>query len=258
MLSYHVHPGTGPHLLLVHGALSNSAQWVLNLPVLAQFCTPVTVELLGHGDSPSPVDAASYAPSAYVDYFDAVRSELGIERWFLCGYSLGGSLTLRYALERPERVIGHCLTNSNSAFADPALSAEWAASGEQTMAKAAIQGRKFLERMPIHPRLATTLPAEVYRPLVERCELLDPLGASKTLALTAPYASVRERLHENTRPALLLAGRRERRFMAQVDYARTTMPQLEIRELDAGHGVNMQAPAAFDTNLRTFVAKCAT
>ncbi len=258
MLSYQVHPGTGPHLLLAHGALSNNAQWVLNLPALAQFCTPVTVELLGHGDSPAPTDPASYAPGAYVDYFDSLRRKLGVERWFLCGYSLSASLTIRYALERPERVIGHCLTNSNSAFADPALSAEWAAAGEQTMTKVAAQGRKFLERMPIHPRLATALPAEVYEPLVQRSKLLDPMGASKTLALTAPFASVRERLHENTRPALLLAGRRERRFMTQLDYARQTMPRLEVCELDAGHGVNMQAPDAFNSSLKTFVAKCAT
>lgn len=258
MLSYHVHPGTGPHLLLAHGALSNSAQWVLNLAALGEFCTPVTVELLGHGTSPSPSDPASYAPSAYVDYFDAVRAEIGAERWFLCGYSLGGSLTLRYALERPEQVIGHCLTNSNSAFANPALSAEWAASGEQTMAKAAQQGRKFLERMPIHPRLATALPIEVYQPLVERSKLLDPLGASKTLALTAPFASLRDRLQDNSRPALLLAGRREKKFMAQVDYAKTIMPQLEVQELDAGHGVNMQAPEAFNAHVKKFVAACLT
>lgn len=257
MLSYHVHPGTGPYLLLAHGALSNSAQWVLNLSTLGEFCTPVTVELLGHGDSPSPADPASYRPSAYVGYFETLRERIGADRWFLCGYSLSASLTIRYALEHPERVIGHCLTNSNSAFADAALMAEWAASGEQTMAKAAAQGLKFLERMPIHPRLATALPAEVYGPLVERSKLLDPIGASKTLALTAPFASVRDRLQENTRPVLLLAGRREKRFMAQIEFAQERMPQLEVCELDAGHGVNMQAAGAFNSRLKTFVDACA-
>lgn len=258
MLSYHVHPGTGPHLLLAHGALSNSAQWALNLPALRKFCTPVTVELLGHGDSPSPTDLACYRPEAYVAYFETIREALGAERWFLCGYSLSASLTIRYALEHPERVIGHCLTNSNSAFAGPELMAEWAASGPQTMVKAEAQGRKFLERMPIHPRLATALPKAVYTPLLERSALLDPLGASKTLALTAPTASVRSRLSENSRPALLLAGRREKRFMAEVDFAKATMPLLEVKELDAGHGVNMQAADEFNALIKDFVSACAT
>ena len=258
MLSYHVHPGTGPHLLLAHGALSNSAQWALNLPTLGEFCTPVTVELLGHGDSPSPSNPDCYAPAAYVDYFETIRQTLGAERWFLCGYSLSASLTIRYALERPERVLGHCLTNSNSAFAEPALMAEWAVSGARTIARAQSGGRKFLEKMPIHPRLATALPKAVYAPLVERSTLLDPMGASMTLGLTAPFASVRDRLTDNTRPALLLAGRREKPFMAHLEFAKTNMPLLRVHELEAGHGVNMQAPDEFNQRIREFVNACAT
>ena len=83
-----------------------------------RFCRPVVVELWGHGRSSAPSDATAYHPDGYVEAFDDIRRSLGVERWWLCGYSLGAGLTIRYALTHPDRVFGHVFTNSTSAFAD--------------------------------------------------------------------------------------------------------------------------------------------
>src|SRR5689334_16889576 len=103
MLHHDVHDGTGEHLLLVHGFLSSRSHWLPNLEALSEVCRPVTVELWGHGRSPSPTDPAAYDPSAYPAAFGRVREEIGCERWFVCGQSLGAAFTLRYALDRPDR-----------------------------------------------------------------------------------------------------------------------------------------------------------
>src|SRR5262245_41904079 len=95
---YDVHLGAGPHLLMVHGLLSSRAHWTPNLERLQQVCTPVVVELYGHGRSPAPAERAGYRPEAYVRAFEAIREQLGAERWLLLGQSLGAALTLRYAL----------------------------------------------------------------------------------------------------------------------------------------------------------------
>jgi 2-succinyl-6-hydroxy-2,4-cyclohexadiene-1-carboxylate synthase len=112
--------GSRPHLLLVHGFLSSRAQWRPNLAALAEVSTPVTVELLGHGRSASPADPAQYAVAAYVRRFEALRRELGAERWFVCGQSFGAGLTIRYALEHPGRITGQVFTNSMSGLSPPA------------------------------------------------------------------------------------------------------------------------------------------
>lgn len=277
MLSYHVHsgptssgksaqapaaagttPSLRPHLLLAHGALSNSAQWTLNIDSLKEFCTPVTVELLGHGDSPSPTNLTSYEPSAYIDYFETIRRALGVDRWFLCGYSLSAGLTLRYAMTYPQQVYGHIFTNSRSAFATQEQRQEWSESGTTTIARADEEGLGFLEKMPLHPRFATALPKAVYTPLLERSAQLNPIGASRTLGITAPHASVRDCIEDNSAPALLLQGVREKGFSADADFARQAMPNLTVHELDAGHGVNMQAAESFNKRVKDFVATCAT
>ena len=59
-LHYEVHPGDGPHLLLVHGMLSGRSHWLPNLRGLREFTTPVVVELFGHGRSPSPEQPERY------------------------------------------------------------------------------------------------------------------------------------------------------------------------------------------------------
>jgi len=260
MLSYHVHTTSraGPYLLLAHGALSNSAQWTLNIDALKGFCTPVTVELLGHGESPSPEAPEHYEPAAYIDYFETIRKALGTDRWFLCGYSLSAGLTLRYAATYPQHVYGHMFTNSRSAFATQKLMKEWSESGAATIERAEQQGISFLEKMPLHPRFATALPKAVYTPLLERSALLNAKGASRTLAITAPQASVRECVADNTRPALLLQGIREKDFRLDADFARTEMPNLTVHEVDAGHGVNMQAAESFNKRVEEFVATWAT
>src|SRR6478672_7352834 len=117
-LHIETHGNDGPHLLLVHGFLMSRAQWLPNLQALSEVCRPVVVELLGHGRSSAPSDPASYHPDAYVAAFDDIRRSLGVDRWWLCGYSLGAGLTIRYALTHPDRVFGHAFTNSTSAFAD--------------------------------------------------------------------------------------------------------------------------------------------
>ena len=244
-------------MLLGHGVLSNSAQWLLNLEALSGVCRPVTVELYGHGEAPTPTDLKAYEPEAYMGQFEHIRQELGAERWFLCGYSLCAALTVRYALHHPQHVIGHVLTNSSSAFADSAQAREWAAAGAKTLDRAATataaERVRLIERNPLHPRYATSLPQPVHAAMLERCQLADPLGVMRTMAITAPKASVRSSLSRNQRPALLVQGVREKAFRDHAQFAARNMPHLQLVEVDAGHGVNMQSADAFNNSLLSFV-----
>ncbi len=250
-----VHAGDGPFLLLVHGVLSGRAQWQPNLPALRRITRPVIVELWGHGRSPSPTEPARYQPAAYVEAFEDIRTMLGAERWFVCGQSLGAALTLRYALDRPERCIAHVFTNSVSALAD----AEWVAATRASipaLADAIEQGgAAVLERLPIHPARAKRIPAAAHRAVLEDAALLDPPGVARTFRYTVPESSVRERAAENRVPALLVCGEREVRFLPHREFAQRAMPQLEVVNLDAGHAVNLEASEGFDQAVTKFLAR---
>ena len=257
-LAYKVHPGQGPYLLLVHGFLSSNAQWQLNLEALSKVSTPVTAELWGHGESPAPADLNCYQPSYYLQQFERIRHELAAQQWFVCGYSLGASLTIRYAHTYPDNVVGQCFTNSNSAFADDDQVASWRASAEVSAAGIERGGLTAIDKIAVHPRRAKRLPEPVYTALVEDSKRLNPLGVANTLRITTPNASTRSLASGNSRPALLCHGFREKRFLPQKEWAEQNMTNLEIVQMDAGHAVNMEDITNFNDTVTRFITRCLT
>jgi 2-succinyl-6-hydroxy-2,4-cyclohexadiene-1-carboxylate synthase len=252
-LHYEVHDGTGPFLLLVHGILSSRAQWTLNVDALSLVATPVVVELWGHGRSPAPDDAAPYSPEGYVAAFEAVRSELGAERWLVCGQSLGAALTLRYTLDCPERVTGQVFTNSSSALADDAWRHGVEASLPQLVSDIDNRGLDAVRELRIHPHRARRLPTVVKDAIMADADALEVTGLINAFRYTVPASSVRDRVAETSVPTLLVAGRRERVFDPARGFAIDTIAGLEVVDLDAGHAVNAEASAEFNTAVTGFV-----
>jgi pimeloyl-ACP methyl ester carboxylesterase len=248
-----VHAGNGPFLLLVHGFLSGRSQWRPNLEALSRVCRPVVVELWGHGRSPSPDDAALYHPDAYVEGFEELREELGAARWFICGQSLGGALTLRYSLTHPERLMAQIFTNSNAGLAD----AEWIAARRTSALQQAEaierKGRDALEELPVHPIRARRLPAEAQAALLEDAALHDPRGIARTLRYTTPHTPVADRVREIRVPTLLVCGERERRFAPLREFAEREIPGLKVVGAEAGHAVNIEAADAFNRAAVDFI-----
>ncbi|HWE99330.1 MAG TPA: alpha/beta fold hydrolase [Caulobacteraceae bacterium] len=248
-----IHEGPPPALLLVHGLLSSRAQWRPNLSGLSEVCTPIVVELLGHGRSPSPADPAAYAVEAYVDAFEEVRAGLGLERWFVCGQSFGAGLTLRYALAHPDRVAGQVFTNSMSGLAPPGRDD---AAQRKARAEAFRRGgRAALEAMPLYPRGSRRWPAEVSRGLVEDAALLSAEGVANAIAYTLDGLSMAEDLAGLTMPSLLVNGRREAAFQPLRDLAAARLPGLEIVDLDGGHSINLDCPEAFNAAVAEFIRR---
>ena len=253
MMHVEVHAGTGHYLLLVHGICSSRAQWRPNLAGLAEFSRPVVVELLGHGRSQSPAEDAAYSVEAYLARFEAIREDLGAERWAICGQSFGAGLTLNYALACPERILGQVFTNSNSALAkrNPAIT------DEMRLARLAgfeDRGRTALEAMPFYPKRSGRLAPEVEAELTADAELISLTGVAQGLRHTAPGLSVIERFAETRVPTLLVNGRREKSFQPVRDEAARLLPALQVVDLDGGHPINLDQPAAFNAAVRGFLA----
>ena len=245
--------GDGPHVLFIHGFLSSRAQWQPNVDALAEVCRPVLLELYGHGRSPAPAAPERYSAQGYAAAIDSIREQLGAQSWFVCGYSLGAAISIRYALSFPDRVRGHIFTNSASAFAEPSLTDSWRRNARETAARVRHGGKGALEGMAVHPRRAKRLPPALYDALLADAELIDPEGIAKALEYTMPTASVRAELKNNAQPALLVCGRFEKRFAAHRAYAEEVMPALTIADVDSGHAVNMSAATAFNEAVSAFI-----
>jgi 2-succinyl-6-hydroxy-2,4-cyclohexadiene-1-carboxylate synthase len=244
--------GRGPYLLLVHGLCSSRAQWRPNLAALEAFCTPVVVEVLGHGRSESPDDPAAYRVEAYWERFEALRTKLGAERWAVCGQSFGAGITLGYALAYPDRVLGQVFTNSSSALG-PAVSPADEPARLARMADLEQRGLAWLETMAFFPKRTGRLPPDVEDELLRDAALISPHGVAQGLRFTSPHLSVIDRLAETRVPTLLVNGKREKRFQPLRDKAAGLFEGLQVVDLEGGHPVNLDCPDEFVAAVRTFL-----
>jgi haloacetate dehalogenase len=99
--------GSGPPLLLMHGAPQSHISWRLVAPELAKSYTVIATDLRGYGDSSKPPDGenhANYSKRAMaVDQVEVMR-HFGYERFAVIGHDRGGRVGHRMALDHPEKV----------------------------------------------------------------------------------------------------------------------------------------------------------
>jgi len=248
---YEVYGTKGPYLLLVHGMLSGRAQWIPNLKALCTCCRPVVVELFGHGRSPSPEDPKCYTSDYYAAQFECIRNELSAEKWFICGQSLGASLTLKYALIHPEKVTAHIFTNSRSALTDESMDKPM----EFVAGLLKEKGREVIDNFPLHPSKNKRFSPEIKSALTEDVNQVDINGFSHTCLYTVAGSSLRHLIHKNIVPTLLIAGKFDRQFMPLLDFAKTDFPNLELLVLDGGHAVNLDVPDRFNEAVIEFMGR---
>ncbi len=98
--------GTGPPLVLLHGAGDNSLDWQWVMPALAATHRVFAPDLPGSPDSARP--AADYSPA----FFERFVAALDIGRATFVGNSLGGLISLRLALSDSTRVRALVLVDS--------------------------------------------------------------------------------------------------------------------------------------------------
>jgi pimeloyl-ACP methyl ester carboxylesterase len=98
---YEIH-GQGEPLLLLHGGLGSIGMFAPVLPALAAGRQVIAVDLHGHGRT-----ALGDRPISLVDMGDdlaAVLGELGYGQVDVMGYSMGGGVAFRLAVQHPQRV----------------------------------------------------------------------------------------------------------------------------------------------------------
>jgi pimeloyl-ACP methyl ester carboxylesterase len=98
---YEVH-GQGEPLLLLHGGLGSTGMFDPILPRLAEGRQVIAVDLHGHGRTPLG-DRPIHMPDIGDD-LAALLTALGFETVDVLGYSFGGGVGLRLAIQHPGRV----------------------------------------------------------------------------------------------------------------------------------------------------------
>jgi pimeloyl-ACP methyl ester carboxylesterase len=148
-LYYEIH-GTGEPLIVLHGGLGGIPEFGQLIPLLAESRQVIAVEMQGHAHTADIDRALSYENLA--NDVAALIEHLGLEKADILGFSLGGGVALRTAIQHPE-VVNHLIVIS-APFRREDMYAEFRTGMEAMNAEAA----SFMLETPMYALYAATAP----------------------------------------------------------------------------------------------------
>jgi 2-succinyl-6-hydroxy-2,4-cyclohexadiene-1-carboxylate synthase len=239
-------PAAG-RVVLVHGFTQTLASWGRVGERLVRGREVVRVDLPGHGGS-GGVRVGFEQAAGLVGAAGGGGTYVG--------YSLGGRLCLRLALDRPDLVERLVLVGASPGIADPVARAERRAADEALAGEVERDGvAAFLDRWLAGPLFAT-LPAGA----AGRAERLANTPEGLAYALRRLGTGVQEPLWDRLAglrpPTLLLAGERDAKFAALAHQMANAIGQAARVAVvpGAGHAAHLERPAATAALLEAFLA----
>lgn len=112
--AYYDHAGSGPALIMVHGASQDTLSWQYNLDFFAQHYSVHVLDLPGHGKSALPLGGANQRTEDNARYLLQFIDALGLEAPVLMGHSMGGGIVASAAAQAKGRVRGLVLVDGAS------------------------------------------------------------------------------------------------------------------------------------------------
>lgn len=224
--------------MLTHGISASGATWRHQVPALEKICSVVTWDLRGHGDSdspPGPCDLSDLAAD-----LRQVADEVGAEKIVALGHSAGGAISLRFALDYPERTRALILVGTASEANEKSRDFYHSLAGiaeERGM-------EKVVKRLGMAKEAAHLVPA-------------DPVGfAHVTRAMAGLNENpMTDRLGEIQCPTLILVG--EKDFLGAggsvIMSRKIADSELEIIP-GRGHGLFLEDPEGFNARVAAFLA----
>jgi pimeloyl-ACP methyl ester carboxylesterase len=244
--------GTGPHLILLHGALSDSREWRRQLDSLSDDFTVVAWDAPGCGRSSDPPE--TFRLPDYADCLMAFIRKAGIERPCILGLSFGGGLALEFYRRYPavpERLVLVSAYAGWKGSLPPEIVAERLEMALQDSEK---PPGKLVDSM-IPTLFSRSVSAELIDEIKAIMSGFHPSGL-RTMARAFSEADLRDVLPRISIPTLLLYGEDDKR--APLDVARKLHAEIPGSRLvvipGAGHQINMEAPEEFDAEVRVFLS----
>lgn len=96
-------------VVLIHGLGLSRDLWEAHLPAFAGYRV-LLYDLYGHGESAPPPEAASL--TVFADQLAGLMAHVGVPRAHVVGFSIGGMINRRFALDYTEQVASLVILNS--------------------------------------------------------------------------------------------------------------------------------------------------
>ena len=203
-INYHIE-GHGPDVVLTHGIGGRLDHWERTTAALAPDYRILSWDVRGFGQSDKPHDPVT--PELWTQDLAALLDVISIPRAIILGFSLGGVIAQRFALDYPERTSGLILMNTSSEVG-PKVADRWKQTAEQieTDGMEAVAGQG--STLTFSEEFALAHPAELQAYRAKRLKN-DPVCYAAACRAVSSYHYTRE-LERLACPTMILQGAQDR------------------------------------------------
>jgi len=235
--------GQGPVLLLSHGYGSTRHMWDGQHRAFGDRWRVVSWDMRGHGESDSPADPTQYSAALTVVDIAALLRHVGAERAIIGGLSLGGYVSLAFALAHPAMTQALVICDSGPGYRNPEARAQWNARAQERAASLEAKGLDALGRRSRETQQA------VHRSAQGLAHAARGMLAQEGSQVIDGLASIRV-------PTLVIVGDQDQPFVAPSEYMAKKIPGARLAVIPgAGHSSNLDQPEVFNRVLREFLAR---
>ena len=105
-------------IIFLHGFTGRASNWKFIFNELPQKFFPIAIDLIGHGETDSPIIQNLYTCRAIVNQIDSIVTQLNINRFIVAGYSMGGRAALSYCLKHTEKIFASIFESTTAGIED--------------------------------------------------------------------------------------------------------------------------------------------
>ena len=233
--------GTGPVVLLGHGYGSTRHMWDDQHRALADRWRVVSWDMRGHGETDSPSDPKQYSAALIVADMHALLQHLGVERAIIGGLSLGGYVSLAFALEHPAMTQALITCDSGPGYRNAEARAQWNQRAEERAVSLESKGLDALTRRSKETQQA------VHRSAQGLAHAARGMLAQEGSQVIDGLTSIRV-------PTLVIVGDQDQPFVAPSEYMAKKIAGARLAVIPgAGHSSNLDQPETFNRVLREFL-----
>ncbi|MBI9070984.1 MAG: 2-succinyl-6-hydroxy-2,4-cyclohexadiene-1-carboxylate synthase [Melioribacteraceae bacterium] len=245
-------------IIFLHGFTGSSEDWTF-LDKLHKNFLPITIDLIGHGQTDSPKELKHYSIESIIAALKVIMKKLNIDKAVIYGYSMGGRAALAFASKYPALVKALILESSTAGLSDPVER------GKRIFSDNLLADR--IDKIGVR----TFIDDWIKIPLFESLQLLDPekikvlkkqkykncsTGLSNSLRGfgTGIMPSYKGNLQNISCQTLLLSGELDSKFTA-INLEMNTVIKKSTHEIisSAGHNIHFEKPDILLQSINKFL-----
>ncbi len=253
--------GRGPAIVLLHGFTGCKENWEFLSKKLTDRFTVITIDLIGHGKTDSPLDTERYLMQHVCRDLNTLLDKLEINAAHFLGYSMGGRVALAFSVMYPSRVISLILESSS-----PGLQSEEA---KQARITADDKLASDILSHGIVDFVANWQEISLFRSQKKLPQVIQDririqrlsngtLGLSNSLRGmgTGRQDSYWGKLSSIKVPVLLLCGKLDEKFCAIADEVeKYLLYSTNYKFSNVGHAIHVEQPDLFGKIVNEFLSK---